>query len=149
MMMIVAVLATLINAVKQSKIETDLFSLPSYEVLINSSLRIEDFAPSSGTSLPGDSPGKLGLYANNVMEPLITDFKVLSMGSRWNCLVPTINDSEDSANKDSLTAPPNPFEVAARLNGIQCLYQIRMYLSLFGARTQDVECLMSFQSLML
>lgn len=60
-MMIVAVLATLINAVKQSKIETDLFSLPSYEVLINSSLRMEDFAPSSGTLLPSDCPGKLGL----------------------------------------------------------------------------------------
>jgi hypothetical protein len=36
--------ATLINAVKQSKIETDLFSLPSYEVLINSSLKVQDFA---------------------------------------------------------------------------------------------------------
>lgn len=78
------------------------------------------------------------------MEPLITDFKVLSMGSRWNCLVPTINDSEDSANKDSLAAPPNPFEVAARLNGIQCLYQIRMYLALFDAHTQDIGVLRPF-----
>jgi hypothetical protein len=37
-------LATLINSIKNLKTETDLFALPAFEILVNSSLNLEDFA---------------------------------------------------------------------------------------------------------